>query len=301
MNFVEDTTIYFRLTGLCNSCCSGKLFKLHLIFLSMGKSIGIVGLKGGVGKTSTVTSLGDALAGFGQKVLLVDANFSAPNLGIHLNIIDPEKTIKDVLDRTSNFSDAIYVVADNLHVLPGHLFQRKKINPLILKNRLGTVKGKYDVVLIDSSPALNEETLAAMLASDELFAVTTPDYSTLSTTIKAIKAADIRGTPITGLILNKVHHKNFELDIHDIEDTAGVPVMAVIPHDLNILKAQSRFIPSTTQKPYSKASQEYKKLAATLIGQKYKPFSFSEVIRGFTPKRHEINREIYYTRVFGEK
>ena len=43
--------------------------------------------------------------------------------------------------------------------------------------------------MIDSSPALNDETLAVMLASDEIFIVTTPDYPTLSMTLKSIKDA----------------------------------------------------------------------------------------------------------------
>lgn len=264
----------------------------------MGKTIGIVSLKGGVGKTSTVAALGDVLSDFSKRVLLVDANFSAPNLGIHLNIIDPENTIKEVLARTANFRDAIYVFSDKFHVLPAHLFNRTEFNPFTLKSRLKSIKNNYDVILIDSSPSLNDETLAAVLASDELFAVSTPDYSTLGTTIKAVKMARSRGAPVNGIILNKVHNKNFELSIDDIECSSGVPVMAVIPHDINVLKAQASFVPSTTLKPKSKSSAEYRNLAAALIGQKYKPRKFNGLLRK-TPTIPEINREIYYERVFG--
>ena len=59
----------------------------------MGKTIGVISLKGGVGKTTAVVALGSALADFGKKVLLVDGNFSAPNLGLHLDLFDTEKTI----------------------------------------------------------------------------------------------------------------------------------------------------------------------------------------------------------------
>ena len=266
------------------------------VLIKMGKSIGILSIKGGVGKTSSVIALGDAISGFGKKVLLVDGNFSTPNLGIYLKILDPEKTLHDVLDRTANLKESIHKF-ENFDVLPSAVFNRKKINPFGLRNKIKTLKNKYDVIIIDSSPALNEETLATMIASDELIVVTTPDYATLGMTLKAVKLAKQRKTPINGLILNKVHNKNFELSIGDIEKTANVPVMAVIPHDIEVLRAVSNFIPLTSHKPKSKASIEYKKLAGTLIGEKYKPFSLKNFFK-ITPKKHEINREIFYKNYF---
>ena len=207
----------------------------------MVQTIGVVSLKGGVGKTSSVISLGAALSEFGKKVLLVDANFSAPNLGIHLNLINPTKHIHNVLDRSVNPSEAVYNL-EKFDVLPASIFATQIIAPLKLRDFLKYLEPKYDYILIDSSPALNEETLAAILASDKIFVVTTPDYSTLGMTLKAIKIAKQRGTPIEGLILNKVYNKSFELSLKEIEDTAEVPVLAVIPHDIKIPEAQSKFI-----------------------------------------------------------
>lgn len=261
----------------------------------MGKTFGVVSLKGGVGKTSVVSALGAAIAGFNKKVLLVDGNFSAPNLGLHLNVVNPEVTLHHVLSGDSNIREAVHQVG-NVDMIPSSIFGRN-INPLKLKDKLKFLKRKYDIVLLDSSPALNEETLGVMLASDGLLAVTTPDHPTLGMTLKAIKLARQRETPIEGLILNKVNNKNFELSVDDIEDTAEVPVMAVIPHDINILRSLSEFTPSTIHRPNSEASKEFKRLAATLIGKKFRPFSLKNFFR-ITPKRHEINREIYYKRVF---
>jgi septum site-determining protein MinD len=145
---------------------------------------------------------------------------------------------------------------------------------------------------------LNEETLAVMLASDEIFIVTTPDRPTLSTTLKAVKLAKQRGTTINGLILNKVYNKGFEIDLEDIENTIDIPVLAVIPHDINFPKSLSEFTPFTSYKPNSIATMEYKKLAGALIGEKYNlGFSFRNFLN-FSPKREEINREIFYDRQF---
>mgnify|MGYP001616633616 FL=1 len=267
----------------------------------MAKTIGILSLKGGVGKTSSVAALGDALANRGKNVLLVDANFSAPNLGIHFNLIDPSVTLHDVLSKKANISQAIYEVRNGIHLIPSGIFSNEQINPMNLKSKLNTLKKFYDIILIDSSPALNEETLAAMYASDELIVVTTPDYSTMATTLKAVKMAKERGIPITGMIINKVYGESFEIPIKEIENTAEIPVMAVIPHDIDILRAISDFTPLTSFSPNSEGSLEFSKLAASLVGEKYissRWRDFFSVWRKLIPTRQDVNRELYYKSVF---
>jgi len=265
----------------------------------MGVSIGIFSLKGGVGKTTAVVSLGSAIAGFGKKVLLIDGNISSPNLGLHLEIVEPEVSLQDVLEKKVNPPQAIHNLG-KFDILPASIFGNIKVNPLLMKERIRNLKRSYDYILIDSSPALDNETLGAMIASDEILIVTTPDHPTLSTTLKALKLAKQRGTPISGIILNKVHNRKFEISPEYIETTLETPIMAIIPHDINFLKALSNFKPSVEFKPNSEASQEYKKLAATLIGEKYKPFRIRDAINWISPKKQEINRTIFYERVFGQ-
>jgi septum site-determining protein MinD len=264
----------------------------------MGVSIGIVSLKGGVGKTTAVVSLGSAIASFGKKVLLVDGNISSPNLGLHLEVVEPEISLQDVLEKRANPSEAIHRL-DNFDIMPASIFQDYKANLFSMKEKIKSLKRSYDYILIDSSPSLDSETLSAMIASDEILVVTTPDHPTLSTTLKALKLAKQRGTPISGIILNKVHKKNFEIPIEHVESTLEIPIMAVIPHDINFLKALANFKPLVEFRPHSEASQEYKKLAAALIGEKYKPVRLRNVISWISPKKQDINREIFYERVFG--
>jgi len=263
----------------------------------MGKTIGIVSLKGGVGKTSVVASLGAALSEFGKKVLLIDGNLSSPTLGLHLNVVEPEKTLHHVLNRTATTKEAICDCGE-FDILPASIFNNMRVSPLQLKTRIRGLKQSYDIILIDSSPNLDEETLGVMLASDEIFVVTTPDRPTLSATIKAIKLAQMRGTPISGLILNKVNNKKFEIPLEDVEETLDIPVLAVIPYDVSVLEALANMQPSTFFKPKSKGSAEFKKLAGVMIGERYKQSTLKDLFRKLTPNRQEINREIFYKSAF---
>ena len=114
----------------------------------MVRSIGIIAVKGGVGKTSISASLAADLANrLGKKVLLVDAIYSAPNLGIHMDIIEPVKTIHDVLSGQADISHAIHK-RYGVDVIPGSFIYRKGINHFKLKSRIGKIKDNYDFVII---------------------------------------------------------------------------------------------------------------------------------------------------------
>jgi len=266
----------------------------------MGKSIGIISIKGGVGKTSVVSSLAASLANdFGKKVLVIDGNFSAPNLGLQLGFVNPEVTLHHVLDGKAKAHDAVYSTEYGFDILPGALvYNNARLDYLKLAEKLRDLRRKYDVLLIDSSPNMNNEILATMLASDELLVVTTPDYVTLGTTLRAVKLAKEKRTHITGLIINKNYGKSFELSPEEIEEMSGVGVLAVIPHDLNVLKALAECRPSTLDEKNkrSKSSLEYTKLAAALVGEDFEESGLKSLLKRLafwkSVPKHEINRAI---------
>lgn len=240
--------------------------------------IGLISIKGGVGKTSCTINLGASLAHeFNNKILMIDGNYSAPNLGLHLGLVKPEITLNDVFKRGLPLSSAIHKYNDNLDIIPCSLIG-KELNLFSLKKKIREIKNDYDKILIDSSPNLNKEMLSTIVASDKLLVVTTPDYPTLSTTMYAVKVADDKKTPISGLILNKVRNKKFELDINDIETSSNKPVLAVLPDDVRVLESLSLTKPMIHHKRKSEVSIEYNKLAAYLLGTSYKdPRIFSKL------------------------
>lgn len=272
----------------------------------MGKTVGVISIKGGVGKTTAVSNLGAVLANeFGKKVLLVDANYSAPNLGLHLGIVNPEKTLHDVMRDNIPVSQAIHPHELGFHVLPASLTGRK-LNAFKLKEKIKGLKNNYDVILIDSSPNLNEEMLSTMIASDELLVVSSPDYPTLSCTMHAVKVAKRRKTPITGIILNKSRNKKFELNIKDIEDSTGVPVIGIVPDDVKVLEALAEMKPAAIKHPKRDVSVEYKKLAASIIGEEYVDKRLGSKIKNFLltdkdAERVRINRLVVAKKLDGSE
>ncbi len=269
----------------------------------MGQVLGIVSIKGGVGKTTVSASLAYDLANnYHKKILLVDANYSAPNLGLHMDIVVPDNTIHDVLAGRSNLSSAIHEKF-GVDVIPGSYDYGRNVNVLKLRDRIQSVKNKYDFVIIDSSPSLNEEVLSTILASDHLFVVTTPDYPTLSCSIRAAKLAGQRGKPITGIILNKVRDPNYELELSFIEEALGIPVVARIPDDKMSNRALFLRIPVSLYSKRSLFSKEISKLSAAITLQK-EPKSLFKKMFSFNFSREEVNRQrlkdYFYTSIFAE-
>ncbi len=238
--------------------------------MSKGKSIGLISIKGGVGKTTSTINLAHVLANdFDKKVLVIDSNFSAPNVLLHLGNLECKYTLQDVLNKKAKLSDAIYQHDFGFHVMPSSS-SNGNTNKMALKDKVHQLKSYYDIILLDSSPSLNDELLATMSASDELYVLSTPDLPTLSTTLKATKLAKEKKVNINGLILNKVRGKSHEIKPKDMERLSGVPLIGVLKDNVKVLEALSKVKPVTMLSPNSNVSREYKKIAAKLVNSEYK-------------------------------
>lgn len=257
----------------------------------MAKTIGVISIKGGVGKTSVASSLAADLHNhYGKKVLLVDANYSAPNLGLHMDVVEPKKTIHEVLDGKCHLKSAIHNKY-GVHVVPGSYSYPNKINFLKLKDKLKTVKNNYDFIVLDSSPTLNEEILSSMLASDKLFVVSTADYPTLSCSLSAAKLAKQRGRPISGIIVNKIRDPNYELSLKEIEEATGIPVVAKLSDDKSHVRSLFMRMPVSIYNKNGKFGREINKLSAALVGAKERRSLLGKML-GNSYKKEEVNRQL---------
>jgi chromosome partitioning protein len=143
----------------------------------VSRTIAVANQKGGVAKTTTVASLGAALAELGRKVLLVDLDAQACltfSLGLDPEVI--ELSVHDVLLGRVGAAMAIQQTDDGVDLLPATIdlagteaqLLTRAGREFTLRSALEEVSAAYDVILLDCSPSLGVLTLNALTAADEL-------------------------------------------------------------------------------------------------------------------------------------
>ena len=233
----------------------------------MGKIIGVVSGKGGVGKTTLVANLALSLKEFGERIAAIDCNITTPHLSFYLGAYDYPVTLNDVLRGDAAISTASYY-HNGIFIVPAsqNIDDLADIDILNLKDRLEGLEGLVDIILLDSAPGLGREALSVLQASDEVIFVTTPSLPALNDVLKCGKLIEKLDLKTLGIVLNMVRNEKYELKEKEVGRITGLPVLSKIPFDKDILKGLSVKAPFVEYRPNSSASVECKRLAANLLG-----------------------------------
>ena len=135
----------------------------------------LINQKGGVGKTTTAINLGACLAKHGKRVLIVDMDPQAnatSSLGYNKNdvkygtygVLIGEAAIEQQILRNDNFNLSLLPAAPALAGAEIELIQLQD-RELRLSNALKSVSDRFDYVLIDCPPSLNQLTINALIAA----------------------------------------------------------------------------------------------------------------------------------------
>src|SRR3954466_664412 len=142
--------------------------------MSSPRVIAVANQKGGVAKTTTVASLGTALAELGQRVLLVDLDPQAClTFSLGIDPEDLELSIHHVLTKGVAPTEVMVTTEDGVDLLPATIeLARAEADLLTRTGREYVIRtvveelDDYDWVLLDCPPSLGVMTVAALTAAD---------------------------------------------------------------------------------------------------------------------------------------
>jgi chromosome partitioning protein len=252
----------------------------------MTKTLAITNQKGGVGKTTTAVAIASGLLRKGYKVLAVDLDPQG-NLGFCLDAeIDNSPTIYELMKGTANISEVVQkkngidIIPSNILLSGAELEFTKTGREYLLRNGISPIIGDYDVVVIDTPPALNLLTVNAYTAANFLIIPMIPEIlsllgiSQLRETIELVKGVYNPAIEILGILLNKYDRRR--LLTRDVEDMAHMIAKeldsrvfdAKIRTSVAVAEAPAHGESIYKYSPRSNATKDYRNLVDELISEK---------------------------------
>ena len=258
----------------------------------MTTTLAVANQKGGVAKTTSVASIGAALAELGQRVLLVDLDPQAClTFSLGIDPEDLEVSVHHVLTKGLSPTEAIIATDDGVDLLPATIeLARAEADLMTRTGREHAVKAAlelledddldYDWVLLDCPPSLGVLTVAALTAAEGVLVplqcetLSHRGVGQLLDTVHDVRRFTNRSLEVWGVLPTlydgRTNHARTVLET--ISETYDLEVVEPpIPKTIKFAEAPAagRSILSTSRS--SKGAQAYREVAENLVERASRP------------------------------
>jgi chromosome partitioning protein len=254
----------------------------------MTTTLAVANQKGGVAKTTSVASLGAALAELGQKVLLVDLDPQAClTFSLGIDPEDLEVSVHHVLTKGLAPGEVLIETEDGVDLLPATIeLARAEADLLTRTGREQAIRAAlelldehdlvYDWILLDCPPSLGVLTVAALTAADGVLiplqceTLSHRGVGQLLDTVHDVRRVTNRGLEVWGVLPTlydgRTNHARRVLET--ISETYELDVIEPpIPKTIKFAEAPAagRSILATSRN--SKGATAYREVAANLMAR----------------------------------
>jgi septum site-determining protein MinD len=240
--------------------------------------------RGGTGKSNTTANLAVVYARRGLTVGVIDTDIQSPGIHVLFDIAgdDVHASLNDFLWHGRPISEVAQDVTANVGIdLPGRIhlipssMQPGEIARILREGydaqqltegirQLVDALG-LDVLLIDTHPGLNEETLLSLVLSDGLLIVMRPDRQDYEGTGITARVAQELQVPRVRIMVNKVPDNLDRAAVAArVTEAYGCPVAAVLPHSDELMRLASEGI-FVARYPEHELASLYEQVAAALL------------------------------------
>ena len=251
----------------------------------MATIVSIHSFRGGTGKSNTTANLAVVLAARGRRVGVIDTDIQSPGIHVLFGLAGEEITasLNDFLWHGRDIEEAARDVTPDsgapsggkvflipASIKPGEITRvlREGYDAQRLTYGLRRLveELRLDVLMIDTHPGLNEETLLSLVISHALLVVMRPDQQDYEGTGITVKVAQGLQVPRMLLVVNKTPPALDSAAVKTkVERAYGCEVAAVLPHSDEMMTLASEGI-FALRYPDDPLTDLYRQVAARLIG-----------------------------------
>jgi septum site-determining protein MinD len=225
----------------------------------MSRIISVHSFRGGTGKSNAAASVAALLAAEGQRVGVVDTDIQSPGIhtlfGLHQEAVryplnqylwgacDIMQTAHDVTaSLDAGLRGRVYLVPSSIKANDIARVMRDGYDVGLLNEgfRQLVKELSLDVLMLDTHPGLNEETLLSIAMSNTLAIVLRPDYQDYEGTSVTLSVARKLNVPELVLVVNKTPPVFDPEEVKQrVETVYACEVAAVLPHSDELMALSS--------------------------------------------------------------